>query len=315
MSALVHIGYHKTASTWLQVHLFKHPDVGLRSIGKSAIDVRARELVSTRALEFDAQAVRERFAPALDEVRERGLLPVVSNERLSGHPVSGGFDSKEIADRLAEVFPGAKVLMVIREQRSMIRSVYKQYVLAGGPCTFPKFVDGPEDPNARVPQFDLGFYQYDRLLRHYRSRFGDGNVLALPYEQFVRDPPGFVEAIGAFAGRPIAPEVAGSMKFREVRHRTPPAVMIGLTRWGNRLARRSQYHPAPVVDSPRLFAGVQRVARSETVRGLVPRRLLESRDRALEAMIEAAVGDRYVESNRRTAELTGLDLGGYGWAV
>jgi hypothetical protein len=28
-----------------------------------------------------------------------------------------------------------------------------------------------------------------------------------------------------------------------------------------------------------------------------------------------AVGDRYVESNRRTAALTGLDLGQYGWML
>ena len=57
---------------------------------------------------------------------------MVSFPRLSGHPYSGGYDSRMIADRVAEVFPEARILIVIREQRSMIVSTYKQYVNAGG---------------------------------------------------------------------------------------------------------------------------------------------------------------------------------------
>jgi hypothetical protein len=121
-----------------------------------------------------------------------GLLPVVSNERLSGHPSSGGYDSKEIADRLAAVFPEGKVLIVIREQRSVIQSVYKQYVLAGGPSPFGRFVDAPADPADRVPAFDFRFYEYHHLIRHYQDRFGGGSVRVLAYETFVQDPAEFV---------------------------------------------------------------------------------------------------------------------------
>jgi len=314
MSVLVHIGYHKTASTWLQRHLFKNPEVGFRSIGKSGIDPAAREIVTARALDFDAEASRARFEPLFQAIRDQGRVPVVSNERLSGHPSSGGYDSKEIADRLAEVFPDGKVLMVIREQRSMILSVYKQYVLAGGPCRFPQFVEAPEDPNVRVPWFDYGFYEYDRLIRYYHSRFGPDSVLVLPYEAFVNEPAGFVAAIGSFVDRPLDDATLESMRFREVLHRTPSALAIGLTRWGNRLARRSQYHPAPVVDSPWVVAQVQRITRGHAIKR-VPQSVVGRADGALQRVVDDAVGDRYSRSNRETAELTGLDLAGYGWPV
>src|SRR5262245_6185327 len=118
----------------------------MRALGKSRADAPSREIIRIRPLEFDAAAVRATFEPALRKIRDQGLLPVVSNERLSGHPSSGGYDSKEIADRLAAVFPEGRVLIVIREQHSVIESVYKQYVLAGGPSPFELFVDAPADP-------------------------------------------------------------------------------------------------------------------------------------------------------------------------
>ena len=315
MSVLLHIGYHKTATTWLQTYLFRHEQAGLRTVGKSKDDHPARLIVKARPLEFDAEDFRAQFAPLLAKVEGQGLLPVVSNERLSGHPSSGGYDSKEIADRLAAVFPGAKVLIVVREQRSMIRSVYKQYVLSGGPCTFETYVETAVDPDARVPTFDFRFFEYEHLIRYYRSRFGDDAVLVLPYEGFVNDPAGFVESIGQFAGRPVGPEVLGTLPFGKTPHRTPSTAVIEVTRFGNRLARRSDYQPAPLVDSPWLFKRVQTFARGDVLKKAVPQRLTDHGDAELKRQIDEAVGDRYRESNRATAALTGLDLAGYGWTV
>ena len=42
-------------------------------------------------------------------------------------------------------------------------------------------------------------------------------------------------------------------------------------------------------------------------------RLATGADARLRRVVEAIVGDRYVESNRETGELTGLDLASYGW--
>jgi hypothetical protein len=315
LSVLLHIGYHKTATSWLQGHLFKHPESPLRTVGKKKVDAPARQIIRARPLEFDAAAVRALFEPQLRRISDAGLLPVVSNERLSGHPSSGGYDSKEIADRLAAVFPEGRVLIVVREQRSVIHSVYKQYVLAGGPLSFEQFVEAPVDPGDRVPGFDFRFYEYHHLLDHYRDRFGPDSVLVLAYEQFVRDPRGFVRAIGEFAGRQFDDALIEALPYGSMLKRTPSAVVIEATRVGNRVARRSQYNPAPFVDSPWLSGHLRKLARGRALATIVPRGVAGRKDDALRREVAEAVGDRYRESNGITAELSGLDLGGYGWAL
>lgn len=63
---------------------------------------------------------------------ESDSTPVLSAERLSGNPHSGGYDSLQTAKRLHRLFPQAKVLVVVREQTEEILSCYNQYVRAGG---------------------------------------------------------------------------------------------------------------------------------------------------------------------------------------
>src|SRR5438876_1982040 len=110
---LLHIGYHKTGSGWLRRKFFVDPQTGFGSIGKAGTRHPVRRLVAARPLEFDPQVARSEFEPLLERVAAQGLLPVVAFERLSGHPFSGGYDSKEIADRLFRTFPEGKGLVVI----------------------------------------------------------------------------------------------------------------------------------------------------------------------------------------------------------
>src|SRR5205085_5787298 len=114
------IGYAKTGTNWLQRHWWGNPATGYGWLGKQGRDHPVRRLVLDRPLEFDAADVRRRIAPLVEAVEERGLLPVLSLERLAGHAFSGGHDSRQNADRIAEVYPDARVVVAVREQRSMI---------------------------------------------------------------------------------------------------------------------------------------------------------------------------------------------------
>jgi hypothetical protein len=311
---LVHIGYHKTGTNWLQRHYFGDPRTGTKWVGKSPGDHPVRLLVNARPLEFDAAASRAPFEPLLEEARAAGLLPVVSYERLSGHPFSGGHDSKEIANRLKEVFPEAKVLVVIREQRSMIVSTYKQYVKAGGPLPISLFVAPPRSTSRRVPWFDLRNFEYEHLLCYYRSLYGDDAVLALAFDQFVRDPPAFAAAIGRFAGRALDDELLAALPYGARSNPALSAVDVAVRRRRNRLTKRSEVHPAPVLESRRLRRAARAVL-GVPVTSLVPRGVAERSEASLRHQVEELVGDHYRESNRATAELTGIDLAGYGWTV
>ena len=310
---ILHIGYHKTATSWLQRHLFSNPRSGLRTIGKVGDDHPVRQLVRAHSLGFDAAAHRARLETLLEPIREEGLVPVVSWERLSGHAVSGGFDSKELADRLHAVFPDGKVLVVIREQRAVIVSTYKQYVMAGGRARVEEFLEPPGSRNMRLPRFDLRFYEYEHLLGHYQSLFGRDAVLVLPFDLFVRQPVDFVAAICAFAERPASDRLLSSLPYRDVRRQSHSALELSIRRRGNAFGS-SELNPVPALDS-KLLRRVTKTTEHAARGRLVPDRARARREASLRETVDRIVGDRFRESNRRTAELAGLDLAGYGWSA
>ncbi len=310
-SVLVHIGYHKSGSGWLRRLFFSNPASGFGWVGKKARNHPVRRLVGARPFEFDGGAFREEFAPLLRHIENDALFPVVSFERFSGNPFSGGYDSKEIANRLAEVFPGARILVVIREQRSMIVSTYKQYVREGGALPPRNFIKPPTSKSMRVPWFDLRHFEYHHLLSYYRQLFGSDRVLALTFEQFAANPVAFVQEIAQFAGRPLGADALRSLPFEQRSNPSPSAPAIELRRWLNKLGVRSELNPAPIFTSKavkRLGIEVQRTT-------LVPRALAARGDAKLRETVAATIGDRYVESNRISAELTGTDLASLGWMV
>lgn len=312
---LVHVGYHKTGSNWLQRRLFSDPTTGFRWLGKKPRSHPVRRLVETRPLEFDASESRSAFEPLLAGARAAGLVPVVSLERLSGHPFSGGHDSKEIADRLRAVFVDARVLAVVREQRSIVLSVYKGYVATGGTATLRQFLEPPTTRSARVPAFDWRHFEYDRLIAYYRSVFGADRVLALPFERFVADGRAFVAAIGEFAGRPIPDDVLGRLPYARPEKGTRSALAVGAVRSLNRLAPRGELNPAPLVESAAAARLARAVQGSRLVRARPLRALAERSEASLRATIAEWAGDRYAESNRRLSELLGVDLRAYGWTA
>lgn len=311
---LIHIGYHKTGSSWLQRHLFSaKAGAGFTAFSKGRNGPINELIVSPNALDFEAEAVRSRFAKLTGEATNDGLTPVISSERLSGHPFTGGHDSKDLAERLAAVFPDGQILIVIREQREMLLSTYRQYVKAGGAWSLAEFLDPPVDTRTRVPLFDPSHFAYDRLIRTYMQLFGDGRVLVVPYELLRSEPERFVGTIVQFARVALPPGFLDSLPVDHRPNLASSAAETRVKRSVNRLASRSDLNPAPLLVAPGLAALASRRGHQvdRLLPGLVARRL-EQRDRE---RVAAAVGDRFARSNRTTADLCGLDLASHGYSV
>jgi hypothetical protein len=308
---LLHVGYHKTGSGWLRRCFFIEPRTGFGSLGKDPASHPVRGFVLEPSLSFDHRAFQARFEELTAPVEAAGLVPVLSFERLVGHPFSGGYDSKELADRLAAVFPTGRVLVVVREQRAIISSIYRQYVREGGPCTLEAFVEPPRTPSARAPMFDLRFYEYHRLIAYYLELFGPERLLVLAYKQLAEDPRAYVSAIAGFAGLRLNEDVLASLPFDARSNPSPSATAIELARRVNRLGgRANEIAPAPLIRSKVL----KRLSRHlEHVR--FPEMLDVGTERRFGETIGRHIAGFYAESNRRTAELTGLDLAAYGWAL
>lgn len=187
----IHIGFPKTGSTFLQAYFREHPSI-----------------------HYDRSVFRhyQETGKVGDELLPKevsGKHYVLSEEHLSiwaGRPEKNdlktyniNYDIRQmqatVANRLAAIFPGAKVLIVTREYDSLISSLYSQYLLTGGTCSFSYF---STHHSALVRQM----YDYQYVSHTYQQQFGSANVLQLPFELLLQNPKDFLHEIEQFFGFP-----------------------------------------------------------------------------------------------------------------
>lgn len=303
---LLHIGFHKAGSTWLQQTLFEDERAGFVPRGDAPRHRLVEEFVVPDALGFDPAPLIERYAPAVERARAAGRTVALSHERFSGYPSSGGRDRGLIAERLATVFPDARILIIVREQRSLIRSMYSQHVTDGGVESVARFLRTPEPGLVRKPSFGLACYEFDLLVGAYQRLFGRDRVLVLPVEMLAADPAGFAGAITGFCGHPAPP-----LETVERANTARPLLMQQVQRPLNFLFYHNELSPGALVHVPRFH---KRYARTRRAFELLSPRWLEKRlDRRLRRSIEAFVGNHYAASNARTEQLIGRSLAEYGY--
>ena len=297
---LIHIGYHKTGSTWLQSAFFPHhPDLAVAG----EYPALAGQLINPDGLEFDADEARRFFQPRIDAAVAAAKIPVLTTERLSGNPHSGGYDSKTIADRLHDAFPQASILIMVRRQVDMAVSMYKQYVRMGGICTLPEYLLPPVD--GRIPLFRMQFLEYHRLAGYYARLFGPESVRVMVYEHFRDDSAGFLDELCDFLA--IRRDVAFPAEERVNASLSDFAVLLKrrVNRWHG---GDSLYPVTPPL--PRLTGGLFRAIERLDRVGL-------SRLSGVNLKRDAAalIQGRFGASNRELAETFGLDLGRYGYEL
>ena len=208
---LIHAGYHKTASSWFQKELFEEND-GFERVA-TGLEL-GKKIVQPDWFDFDPGKVRAQFMPRIETARGRGRVPVISSERFTGNPHSGGYDADRIAKRLSKVFPEAKVWYNIREQISMIKSCYKQYLKIGGVASAKEYIHG-DRYMSRYPCFRCKNFEYHRLFGYFRNLFGEENVLVLPFELFASNPDEYFSILQDFVEKKINIE---KLKFGKKRN-------------------------------------------------------------------------------------------------
>ncbi len=304
---LVHIGYHKTASTFLQDKLFESGSHGFTRLSERYRLIN-RHFIAADSFHRLPEDIITRINSEAEAAATQNRTLVISHERLSGYPPSGGFDSRLIADRLYGGFPSARVLIVIREQKSFIRSMYSQYITDGGDLCLRRFLSPPEPHICRVPWWCFEFAMYDRLIAHYFSLFGKDQVCVLPFELFRCDHQQFIDRIIAFLGRDPAALPAVPADVINLRR---PLVMQAATRLVNRFIFRSQLSPHGLIEARR---GKSPVEVLRPFFDLLSRSFVERRmDARLRLHVEEAVGQRYAKSNRITSDLIETDLATFGY--
>jgi hypothetical protein len=303
MQPLLHIGYHKTGTTWLQKHLFPNEAAGCALV--AGYKLLQPTFVTVNPFDFSPEAARKMFERRIREVEAHNIVPVLSHERLSGSPYTGGYDSGTTADRLAATFPDARILVVIREQAGMIGSVYKQYVRWGGAASFDQYVTPPSG-TARMPVFRFDFLEYHRLIGYYQNLFGASKVLTLPYELLRAQPEAFLARVGDFLGIPnVVP--------KDARTNVSPSILsLSIKRQLNHYFVRDTLNPAPLLEIKNSNRILLKICRR--IDATLSPRLLEGYEDRWRHYVKEKVGDRYAKSNAITKELIGIDLKPLGYA-
>lgn len=195
---IVHIGLHKTATTALQNQLFPSCE-GVNLLTTERDEVRRFVHMLTRKdeLYFDSREALKAIAPAMGSG-----VNLLSNESLSGPPyagvMEGGLDHRaSIIGNLSSTFPEARIIIVIRRQNDLCRSLYRQYLKIGGtrnPTRFYGITAGDRDPLMSLDRFYFKRY-VDALVKAFPR-----GVLILTFEEFISNREAFLEKLSDFVG-------------------------------------------------------------------------------------------------------------------
>ena len=301
---LIHVGYIKTGSTWLQDAVFADPRSGLVLPGAAPRADLVAELVTCNPYAFDAASARALFDRRVLESNAGDRIPAWSEETLLGDPLVRRYDGRAVCDRIAAVFPEARILICIREQKAMAVSMYREHVKQGTSHGFQMFIGAGDEARSFTPILRPDFLEYHHAISYYQAAFGTENVLVLPQEMLARDRKAFLARLTEFCGashfdpdEPVRANIGAA------------GASLALKRMLNRLVVRDPLRS-------RQKAGFRAVSR---IAGLADRIAPAGVNRRIEQRWKDLAGARYAglygASNRWTAELIGVDLAAYGYDV
>lgn len=167
----IHIGLHKTATTFLQNEVFpKFKEVKYYNLLKA----------------------HNRQALLLAATEENGKI-LISDEDLSGSPLTFGSKVEErerMAYALKKLIPDAKIIVGIRDKKSWYNSV-KKHILRVKPYRGEEEIED---------SFDCCYLDFEGYINLLRQLFGKKNIYVYKFENLKQSPDKFVEGICNFIG-------------------------------------------------------------------------------------------------------------------
>lgn len=307
MKPIFHIGYPKAMSSWLQKYFFVD-SCGFDPI-MNTLECQIN-LINPAPFNFDPKETKLRLEERL--VASKTLIPVISAESLAGNMYTGGHDGKQLADRLKLISSGnAKILILFREQRSFIRSIYKSWINWGMPYSIEEILSNKQSPIS--PRFRLEYLEYDKSITYYQDIFGAENVLALPYELFLKEPFNTLRLIHRFSG--CAPEKLKCIDKLPVLAKVNRGQSLAWLYWiriQNRYVYKSLFNYAGIIslDDKRQFS---RIAKNK--KNPLPKFTDSWFEESFSKTVQRTIGDHYRQSNGITSDLIGVNLKELGYDV
>jgi hypothetical protein len=204
----IHPGFVKTATSTLQRHVFaRHPELHFLGLPAPApaLEWAVRHICQADTSHFEAERLRQVLAEALAACPV-GRRPLISYENLALYESK---DKGLVAERLAALFPAARILFTIRRQEDLVTSWYLTKLRVR--IKRKAFIPFEEWywVEAREPwQSILDDLRFSRTIALYERHFGRAQVAVLPFEALRHDPAAFAAAAAAVLEIDAAPFAA-----------------------------------------------------------------------------------------------------------
>lgn len=185
---LLHIGYAKAGSTYLQYWFYDHPEIYFQPFTIAGGGLHPNHLASfiekTDAIPSHYVLSSEFITTWTGDVEYYGMQFYSDYEYFV-------YQSK-MCQMLKKIFPSAKILIVTRAYTTVFKSSYSQYIATGGRLEFNEIF-------TKIP-FVVDSYDYTKLITLYQKEFGESNVLFLPFEKLNDNPNDFLKLVENFMG-------------------------------------------------------------------------------------------------------------------
>ena len=184
MRVYIHIGVHKTASSFMQRQFF--PTLS----GIQYCDCRNEYLP---LLDYVLHEDEFDYLPgkAIELFCGCGNLdthkPVVISDEMLYAPIlwSRYVFRKRGCERIADLFQERHISIVLRNQHSLVKSFYRMYIKTGGTAGWRQFLK---------KHVARGYLHYDTYIEYLINRYGKTNVSVFLYEDFVENPVNYLNS-------------------------------------------------------------------------------------------------------------------------
>ena len=232
---VLHIGFSKCASTYLRSLFRAHPKIHLVFKSGFFTPYLAREMTFAQYQTLFSDEPSKVNVESDEHLTLPGIHPML------GVRTTVLAEFERVADKIKEFLPDVRIIMVIRNQASLIVSRYSEFLIQGGSLTFEEFAAELIGERKGANEYFQNYYH--DIIGILEARFPRENLLILMQEAMREDTPQTTATIGQFMS--LGDGLVLKRGLRSER-KSLSFAGIAILRWLNRrLVRRPSVGGAP----------------------------------------------------------------------
>lgn len=315
-NTIIHIGMPKAASTSLQLNFFtKLPLINYSGIG--AANIISIESLKRVIFEDNANYKKEEVSKGIKTGFNNKLPTVLSHENACMPRLKQFIklpqEREIIAKRFKELYPEAKILIIIRNQYKIHQSMYVQKLkgernnIPIKKISFSKWVDWNRELDKKEEENVFQFADYYSILKLYNNLFNEVKVVV--FEEMIKEMPDFIEnELCPFIGIDAKKAMQYFSNKTKNHRRSKTSIFVEDTiRVTLNFFREKLGNPQkaiPIEKRKQVMKRIHKIAHYIPF-GKIDTNYSNEQKRFIE--------NYYAEGNRKVSELTGIDLKSYGY--